>query len=59
MSDQLNNPGGRRLCYNFKVHKKVQFGILHDIGENVTLVQLMGSVENVNHSVSIVGYCIF
>ena len=39
--------------------KKVQFDILHDISENVTLLQLMDSVGNVNNAVSIIGYWIF
>ena len=39
--------------------KKGQIYILHDLSENFTLVQLMGIVGNVNHSVSIVGYWIF
>ena len=39
--------------------KKVQFDIIHDIGENVTLVQLMESFGNVNHAVSIVVYWIY
>ena len=33
--------------------------ILNDISENVTLVQLMESLRNVNHAISIVGNCIF
>ena len=39
--------------------KQVIFDILIEISENVTLVQLMGIVGNVNHEVSIVGYWIF
>ena len=35
------------------------FDILNDISENVTLVQLMDSIGNVNHSISIVGHWIF
>ena len=30
-----------------------------DISEHVPLVQLMYSLGNVNHSISVVGYCIF
>ena len=33
--------------------------ILNDIGEDVTLMQLMGTLVNVNHDTSIVGYWIF
>ena len=39
--------------------KNYAFDILNDISENVTLVQLMGSLGNVNHAISIVGYWIF
>ena len=34
------------------------FGILNYISKNVTLVQLMESLVNVNHSISIVGHWI-
>ena len=33
--------------------------ILEDISENFTLVQLMDSLGNVNHAISVVGNCIF
>ena len=35
------------------------YNILKDISENVTLVQLMYSLGNVNHAISVVGYWIF
>ena len=35
------------------------FDILNDIGENVTLVQLMESLRNMNNAISIVGHWIF
>ena len=35
------------------------FDILNDIGENVTLVQLMDSLRNMNNAISIVGHWIF
>ena len=38
---------------------KCQFEIPHDISDNVSLVQLMDSVVNINHAVSIVSYFIF
>ena len=48
------------LIYNLKIwNKKGALNILNDIGENVTLVQLMDSLGNVNHAISIVGYWIF
>ena len=38
--------------------KKVSYDILTDISEHVTLVQLMDSLGNVNHDISVVGYLI-
>ena len=35
------------------------FYIMTDISENVTLVQLIKSLRNVNHAISIVGHWIF
>ena len=42
-----------------KYKKKGYYDILTDISENFTLVQLMVSLGNVNHAISVVGYCIF
>ena len=39
--------------------KNDDFGILNKISKNITLVQLMGSLGNVNHSISILGHWIF
>ena len=39
--------------------QKGYFNILNYISEHVTLVQLMYSLGNVNHTISVVGYCIF
>ena len=39
--------------------KNYAFDILNDIGEDVILVQLMDSLGNVNHAISVVGYWIF
>ena len=39
--------------------KKGDFDIINEISENVTLVQLIDSLGNVNHDISIVGYWIF
>ena len=39
--------------------KNNDFDILNDISEDVTLVQLMDSLRNLNHAISIVGYWIF
>ena len=35
------------------------YDIMTDISENVTLLQLMNYLGNVNHAISIVGYWIF
>ena len=35
-----------------------EFDILNDISEDVTLVQLMDSLGNANHDISVVGYWI-
>ena len=40
-------------------NKKGDSDILDEISENVTLVQLMETLVNLNHSISIVGYCMF
>ena len=42
-----------------KYKKKGLYKILEDISENVTLVQLMDSLQNVNHTISVVGNWIF
>ena len=41
------------------MENKADFNILNDTSENVILVQLMDALGNVNHAISIVGYCIF
>ena len=48
------------LQYNLTICKKnYDFGILNNIGGDLTLLQLMASLVNVNHDISIVGYWIF
>ena len=50
----------QNLQYNMTIWKKNNaFGIPNDICEYVTLVQLMDSLGNLNHAISIVGYWIF
>ena len=52
--------GEQHLRYNLKVWRKnYAFNILNHISEYVTFVQLMDSLVNVNHAISIVGYWIF
>ena len=42
-----------------KYKKMGEYKILEDISANVTLVQLMDSLVNVNHAISVVGSWIF
>ena len=42
-----------------KYKQKGSYDILKDIIENVTLVQLMDSLVNVNRAISVLGYLIF
>ena len=52
--------GKQRVYYSLRKYKNMgSFKIVTDIGENFTLVQLMDSLSNVNHYISVVGYCIF
>ena len=52
--------GEQNIQYNLTIWKKNDyFDILNDISEDVTLEQLMDSLVNVNHVISIVGYWIF
>ena len=60
MTNMIHIKGEHNLRYNMKVwHKNDDFDILKNIGEYVTLVQLMVSLVNANHSISIVGHWIF
>ena len=60
MTNGVNIKGEQHIRYNLKVwHKKDGFYILKNISEYVTLVQLMESLGNVNHAISILGYWIF
>ena len=52
--------GKPRVYYILRKYKKKgSYDILTDISEHVTLVQLMYSLGNVNHDISVVGYWIF
>ena len=54
------NKGEARMHYKLIKYKKMgDYKILEDICENVTLVQLMDSIGNVNHAISVVGNWIF
>ena len=56
---KLHHKGEQHLRYNINKWEKGDFDILNDISENVTLLQLMDTLGNMNHSISIVGYWIF
>ena len=54
------NKGESRVHYKQIKYKKMgDYKILEDISANVILVQLMNSIGNVNHSISVVGNWIF
>ena len=60
MLNHKRNKGETRVHYKLMKYKKMgEYKILEDIGENVTLVQLMDSLGNVNHAISVVGSWIF
>ena len=54
------NKGEARVHYKLIKYKKMgEYKILEDISANVTLFQLMDSLGNVNHTISVVGNWIF
>ena len=58
--NQKRDKGEQVLYYNVKKYKqKGYFDILNDISKHVILVKLMGSIGNVNHAISAVGYWVF
>ena len=60
MINNKRNKGEVRVYYQLIKHKMMgDFKILEDISENVTLVQFMDSLVNVNHAISVVGNWIF
>ena len=60
MKDRIKIKGEHNLQYNLTIQKKnCAFGILNNISEYVDLVQLMESIGNLNHVISVVGYWIF
>ena len=60
LSNRRKIKGEQNLRYNLTIWSKNDaFDILNDISSNVTLVQLMDSLENVNHDIIIVGHWIF
>ena len=60
MLNRKRNKGETRVHYKLMKYKKMgEYKILEDISESVTLVQLMDSLVNVNHAISVVGSWIF
>ena len=60
MKNRRKIKGEQNLQYNLTMWKKNDdFDVLNDISEDVTLVQLMDSIVNVNRAISIVGCWIF
>ena len=60
MLNKKRNKGETRVHYKLIKYKKMgDYKILEDISANVTLVQLMDSLGNVNHVISVVGSWIF
>ena len=60
MLNRKRNKGEARVHYKLiKYNKKGDYKILEDISANVTLVQLMDSLGNVSHAISVVGSWIF
>ena len=54
------NKGETRVHYKLIKYKNMgEYKTLEDISANVTLVQLMDSLGNVNHAISVVGSWIF
>ena len=60
MSNRRKIKSEQNLRYNLAIWRKNDaFDILNEISENVTLLQLVESLGNVNHAISIVGNWIF
>ena len=60
MLNRKRNKGEARVHYKLIKYKKMgDYKILEDINVNVTVVQLMDSLGNVNHAISVVGSWIF
>ena len=60
MLNRKRNKCEARVHYKLMKYKKIgEYDILKNIRANVTLVQLMDSLGNVNHVISVVGSWIF
>ena len=60
MLNRKRNKGETRVHYKLMKYKKMgEYEILEYISANITLVQLMDSLGNVNHAIIVVGSWIF
>ena len=60
ITNRRKNKRENKLRSNLTIwEKNYAFDIIHDFSEDINLVQLMDSPENVNHAISIVGHWIF
>ena len=60
MKNRRKIKGEYNQRYNMTTRKKnYAFDILNDMNENVTFVQLMDSLGNLNHAINILGHWIF
>ena len=58
--NKKRNKGEARVNYKLMKYKKMgEYEILEDISADVNLVQLMDSLGNMNHAISVVGSWIF
>ena len=60
LKNENKTKGEPKVHYKLsKTKKKDSYDILIDIIKNITLVKLMDSLVNVEHSISVLGYWIF
>ena len=60
LKNQKRNKGEYKVHYNLIKYKKMcEYKLLEDISTIFTLVQLMDSLGNLNHAISVVGNWIF
>ena len=57
LKNEKKTKGEPRVYYSLRKYKKKgSYDIMIDISEHVTLVQLMDSLDNTKHVISVVGY---